>query len=141
MWRKVSLSCHFPTPPTFSSGFDELSTAFRERGDALSGSIEQCSQLADRLNVFLANLSNALDQLRAQEHASCRPVVLQRQIAETSTIFGLLQQKEQSFRSMKEQAQEVLAQTGPNQQATVADIAQRLDELDQRWLEVNGSKK
>ncbi|KAI3410026.1 hypothetical protein GPALN_006390 [Globodera pallida] len=117
--------------------FDDLANAFRERGDALSSSIEQCSQLTDRLNIFLSNLSNALDQLRAQESASCRPPVLRRQIAENGAIFDLLRQKEQHFCAMKAQAQEVLARAGPNQQPMVADMSQRLEEMDQRWLELH----
>ncbi|KAL3114470.1 hypothetical protein niasHT_019974 [Heterodera trifolii] len=117
--------------------FDDLVTAFRERGDALSTSIEQCSQLTDRLNIFLTNLSNALDQLRAQEAPSCRPAVLRRQIDENGAIFDLLRQKEDHFRAMKAQAQDVLTRAGPNQQQMVADMAQRLEEMDQRWLELH----
>lgn len=129
------------TPLSCFSGFDELSTAFHERGEALSSSIEQCSQLTDRLNLFLSNLSNALDQLRAQDPASCRPPILRRQIADNGAIVDLLLQKEQTFRTLKEQAQEALAQKEQQQQGTtVVEMGQRLEELDQRWMEVSGGR-
>ena len=117
-----------------SVGFDELAGAFRERGDVLTASLDQSSQLGDRLNMFLSNLTNALDQLRAQEPPSCRPPVLRRQLAECLAIFELLRQKEPSLAAMKAQCQEQLVQARSEQ--AMAEMQQRLAELDHHWMEL-----
>jgi hypothetical protein len=96
-----------------------LAAAFRERGDVLTSSLEQSSQLGDRLNMFLTNLASALDQLRAQEPASSRPPVLRRQLAEIGAIFELLRLREPTHGAMKAQAQEAIAKARPGQQAFV----------------------
>src|SRR5688500_2446321 len=121
-----------------SERFDELASAFRERGDALTASLEQSSQLGDRLNMFLANLATALDQLRAQEPPSCRPPVLRRQMAEMDAISALLRQKEPSYVATRAQAQEAMQQANASgRPPPMAELPQRLEELEHRWLELN----
>lgn len=44
--------------------FSDLSTAFRERGEALASTIEQSSEFSDRLNIFLVNLQGFFNFLK-----------------------------------------------------------------------------
>lgn len=97
--------------------FNELSTAFRERGDALASTIEQSSEFSDRLNLFLANLQGALNQIRHSEPASARLPILQQQLADNLKILELIKQKADSFKSMKSNAQEMLLQAKGNEPA------------------------
>lgn len=57
--------------------FDDLSTAFIERGEALSTMIEQSSELKDRLNSFLENLEMVFRSATSMEPPSSRPPVIQ----------------------------------------------------------------
>lgn len=135
--------------------FNDLSTAFRERGDALASTIEQSSEFSDRLNIFLANLQGALNQIRHSEPASARLPILKQQIADNLEILELVKHKEDSFKAMKSNAQEVLLQAKGNEPAVRGlnlnkyflfkkivfnlEISQNIDVLDDLWLELNSN--
>lgn len=90
--------------------FQQLTAAFRERGEALNATIEQSSQFSDRLDVFLSNLEGAASQIRNSDPASCRSQLLKRQLDDNTSILDLLRAKEGAFNRMKENAQEVMVQ-------------------------------
>lgn len=124
-----------------NSRYNALKAELRDRQLALEKALQETSQFADKLESMLRTLLNASDQVKNTEPASAHPPKISNQIDENWGIAEDLEKREDTYVSIKQAADDIIAKATNHADPAVREIKMKLEKLNVLWVDVQKEVK